>query len=54
MTGTRTRCEARLLNVAGNGCDGAERVAKMCPRMQHESSCEMCQVKAREGLACVA
>lgn len=39
---------ARQIAKRGSEC-GAERVAKCAPRMQHKSSCEMCQVRHRVG-----
>lgn len=40
--------DVRQIAKRGREC-GAERVAKCAPGMQHESSCEMCQVRHRVG-----
>lgn len=40
--------DVRQIAKRGREC-GAERVAKCAPRMQHKSSCEMCQVRHRMG-----
>lgn len=47
MTGTPGGDARQIAKRGREG--GAERVAKCASRMQHKSSCEMCQVRYRVG-----